>query len=323
MQAIRVHEYGGLDVLKLEEVPVPEPGPGEARVRLQFAGVNFTDIYSRKGLYPAPMPMVPGSEGAGVVDAVGLDVTEVSQGDRVAYAMQIGAYATYAIVPAWKLVPLPTGIDAQQAAAIMLQGMTAHYLATSTYPLSPSDTALVHAAAGGTGQLLVQIAKRRGARVFGTVSTQEKAKLAREAGADEAIVYTQVDFDVEVRRLTGDRGVDVVYDGVGQATFEKSLSSLRRRGYLVLFGQASGPVPAFDPQVLNARGSLYLTRPSLGHYTAGRGELMQRALDLFAWLQAGELKVRIDKVFPLAEAARAHEYMESRQTRGKVLLALE
>ncbi len=320
MKAIRVHEFGGPEVLRYEEVPLPEPGPGQARVKIEAAGVNFIDTYHRKGLYPLQLPFTPGVEGAGVVDAVGPDAEDVKPGDRVAYPLQIGSYAEYALVDAWKLVPVPEGVEPGQAATLMVQGLTAHYLTHSTYPLKPGDTALVHAAAGGVGQLLVQIAKRLGARVIGTVSTEEKARLAREAGADEVIIYAQADFEAEVKRLTDGRGVDVVYDGVGQATFEKGLNCLRPRGYMVLFGQASGPVPPLDPQVLNAKGSLFLTRPSLGHYAASRDELRQRADDLFTWAAAGELKVRIDRTFPLVEAAEAHRYLEGRHTKGKVLL---
>lgn len=320
MKAVRVHSFGGPEVLSYEEVPLPEPGPGEARVKVEAAGVNFIDIYHRTGQYRGQLPLTLGMEAAGVVDAIGAGVTEVQPGDRVAYAMQQGSYAEYAIVPAWKLVPVPDAIELRSAAAVMLQGMTAHYLTHSTYPLQPGDTVLVHAAAGGVGLLLVQLAKRRGARVIGTVSTEEKARLAREMGADEVILYTQADFETEVRRLTDGRGVDVVYDSVGRATFDKSLNCLRPRGYLVLYGQSSGAVPPFDPQVLNAKGSLFLTRPSLGHYAATREELLERANELFQWMIAGELTVRIDQTYPLAEAAAAHQYMEGRQTKGKVLL---
>jgi NADPH2:quinone reductase len=322
MHTIRVHEFGSPEVLRYEEAPIPEPGDGQVRVKVEAAGVNFIDVYHRTGQYPVELPFTPGVEAAGVVDAVGPGVADlnVKEGDRVAYAMQLGSYADYAIVPAWKLVPLPDDLDTRQAAAVMLQGMTAHYLSYSTYPLQPGETALIHAAAGGVGQLLVQLAKRRGARVIGTVSTEEKARLAKEAGADEVILYTQVDFEEEVRRLTAGRGVDVVYESVGRDTFDKSLNCLRPRGYLVLYGQASGAVPPLDPQVLNAKGSLFLTRPSLAHYVADREELLWRAGDLFEWIAAGELDVRIDKTFPLAEAAEAHRYLEGRQTKGKVLL---
>ena len=311
---------GGPEVLVLGDIPVPEPGQGEARVKIEFAGVNFIDVYGRKGLYPGTLPRVLGDEAAGVVDAVGPGVAEVKPGDRVVWAMQSGSYAQYACIQAWRLVPVPAAVSMRDAAAVLLQGMTAHYLATSTYPLGAKDTALVHAAAGGTGRLLVQVAKRRGARVIGTVSTSEKEALARDAGADEVIRYTETQFDVEVRRLTDGRGVDVVYDSVGQTTFERSLASLRPRGYMVLFGQSSGPVPPFDPQVLNRKGSLFLTRPTLGHYIQNRDELLSRAGDVLGWLASGALQVRVDKVFPLADAGRAHEYLESRATKGKVLL---
>lgn len=320
MHAIRVHEFGGSEVLRYEDVPVPEPGPGQARVKITAAGVNFIDIYYRTGQYRSNPPLILGQEAAGVVDAVGPGVEELKVGDRVAYAMEQGAYAEYAIVPAWRLVPVPEGVDLELAAASMLQGMTAHYLTHSTYPIKSGDTSLVHAAAGGVGGLLVQIAKRSGARVIATVSNEEKAQEAREAGADEVILYTQIDFAAETKRLTGGRGVDVVYDSVGKSTFWGSLDSLRRRGYMVLYGQSSGAVEPFDPQVLNAKGSLFLTRPTLGSYTADREELLQRAEDLFAWIRAGELRVRIAATYPLSEAAEAHQFIESRQAKGKVLL---
>lgn len=320
MKAVRVHQYGGLESLKVEDLPVPDPGEGEARVKIEAAGVNFIDIYHRLGRYQGSLPLTLGQEAAGTVEAVGPNVTEVKPGDRVAYASVQGSYAEYAIAPAWRLIPIPTGVDSKQAAAAMIQGMTAHYLALSTYPLKEGETALVHAAGGGTGQLLVQIAKRGGARVIGTVSTEEKAALARQAGADEVILYTQTDFEVEVKRLTNNAGVDVVYDSVGKDTFDKSLNCLRRRGCMVLYGASSGAVPPLDPQVLNAKGSLYLTRPFLGHYTADRAELLQRVNDVFSWMAAGELKVRIDKTFSLAEAPEAHRYLEGRQSKGKILL---
>jgi NADPH2:quinone reductase len=320
MKSVRVHQYGGLDVLKYEDLPVPEPKEGEARVKIEAIGVNFIDIYHRIGRYQGSLPLTLGQEAAGTVDAVGPNVTDVKPGDRVAYASVQGAYAEYAIVPAWRLVSIPAGVDAQQAAAALIQGMTAHYLALSTYPLKEGETALVHAAGGGTGQLLTQVAKRRGARVLGTASTEEKARLAREAGADEVILYTQTDFETEVKRLTKNAGVDVVYDSVGKDTFEKSLNCLRRRGYMVLYGASSGAVPPMDPQTLNAKGSLYLTRPFLAHYTADRAELLARAHDVFNWIAAGELKVRIDQTFPLAQAAEAHRYLEERQSKGKILL---
>jgi len=320
MYAVRVHEFGSVDVMRYEQVPLPEPGVGEARVKLEAAGVNFIDIYHRSGQYKGALPLTLGQEGAGVVEAVGPGVTEVKTGDRVAYASQQGSYAEYHVVAAWRLVSVPESVSSQQAAAVMLQGMTAHYLTHSTYPLRPGDVALIHAAAGGVGLLLVQIAKRRGARVIGTVSTEEKAQLAKQAGADEVILYTQADFEQEVKRLTGGKGVNVVYDSVGKTTFDKSLNCLSPRGYMVLFGQSSGAVPPLDPQVLNAKGSLFLTRPTLAYYTADRAELLQRANDLFAWMASGKLEVRIDVTFPLAEAAKAHRYMQARQSKGKVLL---
>lgn len=320
MKAVRVQQFGGLEALKVEEVSVPDPGEGEARVKIEAIGVNFLDIYQRIGRYQGSPPFTLGQEAAGIVDAVGPTVTDIKAGDRVAYASVQGSYAEYAIVPAWRLVPIPAGVDVGQATAAMVQGMTAHYLALSTYPLKQGETALVHAAGGGTGQLLVQVAKRRGARVIGTASTEEKAALAREAGADEVILYTQADFEAEVKRLTNSVGVEVVYDSVGKDTFDKSLNCLKRRGTMVLYGASSGAVSPIDPQILNAKGSLYLTRPYIGHYTADRAELLGRANDVFNWIAMGELKVRIDKIFPLAEAAEAHRYLEGRQSKGKVLL---
>jgi len=320
MKAIRVHQYGGLEALKYEDVPVPTPGTDEARVKIEAVGVNFIDIYHRIGRYQGSLPLTLGQEAAGIVDAVGSNVTDVKPGDRVAYASVQGSYAEYAITPTWRLVPISAGVDSQQAAAVMVQGMTAHYLTHSTYPLKAGEAALIHAAGGGTGQLLVQIAKRRGARVIGTVSTEEKARLAREAGADEVIIYTQTDFETEVKRLTNNIGVDVVYDSVGKDTFDKSLNCLRRRGYMVLYGQSSGSVAPVDPQTLNAKGSIFLTRPFLAHYTADRAELLGRVNDLFKWIAAGELKVRVDKTFPLAEVAEAHRYLEGRHSKGKILL---
>ena len=320
MKAVRVHKYGGPEVLTLEEIPVPEPKAGEARVKIEAAGVNYIDIYQRTGLYPMKTPFTLGTEGAGIVDAVGPDVTEVKKGDRVGYAMIPGSYAEYAIVSAARLVPIPSNIEARVAAALMLQGMTAHYLTHNTYPLKKGDTALIHAAAGGVGLLLIQIAKQLGAKVIGTVSTEAKAKLAKEAGADHVILYTQTDFLAEVKKLTDGRGLEVVYDSVGQTTFDKSLECLKPRGYMVLFGQSSGPVVPFDPARLAARGSLFLTRPSLAHYSLDRAELLQRASDIFNWAAAGTLKVRIDKSFPMAEAAEAHRQLEGRKTTGKVIL---
>jgi NADPH:quinone reductase len=320
MKAMRVHKHGGPEVLTLEEMPVPEPKAGEARVKIEAIGVNYIDVYQRTGLYPLQTPFTLGTEGAGIVDAVGPNVTEVKKGERVGYAMIPGSYAEYAIVPAARLVPIPPNIDARSAAALMLQGMTAHYLTHSTYPLKKGETALLHAAAGGVGLLLIQIVKQLGATVIGTVSTEAKAKLAKEMGADHLILYTQNDFLAEVKKLTDGHGVNVVYDSVGQTTFDKSLDCLRPRGYLVLFGQSSGPVPPFDPGKLAAKGSLFLTRPSLAHYTLDRAELLQRANDLFSWTASGKLKLRMEKTFRMAEAAEAHRQLEGRKTTGKVIL---
>lgn len=320
MKAIRVHGFGGPEVMVLEEVPTPSPGEGQALVRIEAAGVNFIDIYQRVGQYPVPLPSIPGNEGAGVVEAVGPGVSEVSPGDRVAYAGAPGAYAEYAAVPAWRLVRIPERVAAKVAAAVMLQGMTAHYLTHSTYPLKPGDACLVHAAAGGVGLLLLQMAKRRGARTIGTVSTREKAELARRFGADDVIQYTSQDFEIETRRMTGGRGVQVVYDSVGRDTFERSLNCLAPRGTLVLYGQSSGPVPPFDPQALSARGGLFLTRPSLAHYTATREELLWRAGDVLGWTGSGELAVQVGGEFPLSDAAEAHRRLSGRRTTGKLLL---
>jgi NADPH2:quinone reductase len=320
MKAIRVHSPGGLEVLRHEDVPDPQPKAGEALVRIEAAGVNFIDVYHRTGLYKAPMPFTLGQEGAGTVLAVAADVKDLAPGDRVAWATLLGAYAEKATVPTERLVKIPEGVTTRQAAAAMLQGMTAHYLACATYPLKPGDTCLVHAAAGGVGLLLCQVAKMRGARVIGTVSTPEKARLAREAGADEVIDYTTQDFEAEARRLTGGKGVQVVYDSVGKTTFEKGLGCLAPRGMMVLFGQSSGPVGLFDPLVLAQRGCLYLTRPSLAVYTAARDELLARAGDVLGWVRDGRLKLRIVHEFPLEKAAEAHAALEGRRTTGKVLL---
>ncbi len=320
MQAVRVYEYGEADRLKYEDIPAPEPKAGEVRVKVAAAGLNFTEIYFRKGLYPRELPLTLGSEFAGLVDKVGEGVSGFGPGDRVATASGAGGYAEYALAPADRLAHVPASVSLEQAAALPLQGITAHYLAASTYPLKAGDTALVHAAAGGVGQLLVQIAKMRGAQVIATVSTEEKAQLARAAGADQVILYSQQDFAAETRRLTGGKGVEVVYDGVGKATFLKGLDCLKPRGYMVLYGQASGPVDPLNPQLLNQKGSLFLTRPTIGHYLLTRDELLWRANDLFGWLLSGQLQVRIDRTFPLAEATAAHAYMEGRGTHGKVLL---
>ena len=320
MKAICVHEVGGPEVLKYEEVPVPTPGPGQALVKLEAIGLNFLDCYFRAGLYKVPLPFIPGSEAAGSVTAIGPNVTLVRVGDRVSYAPAMGAYAEYAVVAAERLVPVPASVDAKTAAAVTLQGMTAHYLATSTYALKPGDTALIHAAAGGVGLLLVQMAKMRGARVFGTVGTEEKAAVAREAGADAAIIYTKQDFLAEVKRLTDGRGVDVVYDSVGASTFLKGLDCLRPRGMMVLFGQSSGPVAPFDPTILSGKGSLFLTRPGLANYCQTREELLWRAGDVLRWVGSGKLKLRIHKTYRLAEAEQAHRDLEGRKTAGKLLL---
>jgi NADPH:quinone reductase len=320
VRAIRVVRTGGVEVLAVEEVPEPEPGPAEARVRVEVAGVNFIDVYHRTGLYPKPLPFIPGVEGAGVVDAVGEGVQEVAVGDRVAWAMHPGSYAEAAVVPAARLVRVPDGLPLERAAALMVQGMTAHYLTTSTYPLEAGDVAVVHAAAGGVGLLLTQLARAAGARIIGTCSTEAKAALARAAGADHVVLYTKEAFGPEVRRLTGAAGATVVYDSVGRATFRESLSCLRPRGYLVLYGQSSGKVEPFDPGDLAAAGSLFLTRPSLAHYTRDRAELEWRAGDVFERAADGRLDVRIHDVLPLAEAAEAHRLLESRATTGKLLL---
>jgi NADPH2:quinone reductase len=321
MKAIRVHAYGGPDTLHLDEVPEPTPKAGEALVKIDAAGVNFIDVYHRTGLYKtAAPPFTPGLEAGGTVTAVGSGVSEVTVGDRVAYTGVPGAYAETAAVPANRLVKLPDGVTTRQGAAAMLQGMTAHYLASSTYPLRQGDTCLVHAAAGGVGLLLCQIAKMRGARVIGTVSNDAKAALARKAGADGLILYTKQDFEAEVKRLTEGRGLQVVYDGVGRDTFDKGLSCLAPRGMMVLFGQSSGPVPPFDAGVLAQKGSLFLTRPSLVHYTITREDLLQRASDVLGWIRAGKLELRMEIEYPLAQAAEAHRALEGRKTTGKVLL---
>ena len=322
MKAIHVREPGGPEKLQLVDVPVPSPGPGQALVRIAASGVNFIDIYFRTGLYKADLPVTIGSEAAGVVESVGANVTHVAPGDRVAYAMTRGSYAEYAVVPESALVKLPETIDFESAAAAMLQGMTAHYLTHSTFPLSSGQTCLVHAAAGGAGRLIAQMARIRGARVIGTVSTEEKAAIAAKAGVDHPVIYTTMDFEAEVKRITAGAGVDVVYDSVGKTTFEKSLACLRPRGMLVLFGQSSGPVGAFDPQILNTRGSIFLTRPSLAHYLLSRDELLWRAGDVFAAIERGQLVLKVDRVFELAEAAEAHRALESRGTSGKLLLKM-
>ena len=320
MKVIRVHETGGPEKLIYEDVPVPEPGPDQVRVKIHAIGVNFIDVYFRTGLYKASLPFIPGMEAAGTVEAVGHQVTTVAPGHRVAYAMSLGAYADCALVPAKLLIELPDKVDFQTAAAMMLQGMTAHYLTHSTFPLRSGETALIHAAAGGAGLLLVQMAKMIGARVIGTVSTEEKAARAREAGADHVILYEQTDFEAEVKKLTEGQGVHVVYDSVGRKTFDQSLNCLKRRGMMVLFGQSSGPVAPVDPNVLNPKGALYLTRPSLAHYTSTHEELEWRATDILSWASTGKLKIRIDRTLPLKDAAEAHRALEGRVTSGKILL---
>ena len=320
MKAIQVKQTGGPEALKLVDLPVPQPKANEAVVKIAAAGVNFVDVYFREGRYKAPLPFVAGQEGAGVVTAVGADVNSVKTGDRVAWSGTLGSYAEYAAVRADRLVRIPQGVNEREAAAAMLQGMTAHYLSHETYPLKRGKTALVHAAAGGVGLLLVQMAHNIGARVIGTVSTEEKAKLAREAGADDVIPYTQADFETETKRLTGGKGVDVVYDSVGKATFDQGLNVLRPRGYMVLYGGSSGAVPPLDLVVLSQKGSLFVTRPSLVNYIATRDELQARASAVFGMIAEGKLKLRIDHTYALADAAQAHRDLEGRKTTGKLLL---
>jgi NADPH:quinone reductase len=320
MKAIQVSQTGGPEVLTLVDIPIPDPKPNEAVVEIKAAGVNFIDVYFREGRYPAPLPFINGQEAAGVVSSVGANVTNVKAGDRVAYTGVLGSYAEYAAVPADRLVAIPDQIDFPQAAAAMLQGMTAHYLSHSSYPIKRGETALVHAAAGGVGLLLVQMCKLLGARVIGTAGSEEKAALARAAGADEVIVYTTHDFEAETKRLTDGKGVHVVYDGVGKTTFEKDLNVLRLRGYLVLFGGASGAVPPFDLLELTKHGSLFVTRPSLQHYVASREELEQRSGDVLQMIMRGDLKLRIHRTYGLAEAGQAHRDLEGRKTTGKLLL---
>jgi NADPH2:quinone reductase len=320
MFAVRIHEVGGPEVLRYEEVETPSPKAGQVRVKLHAIGMNFIDTYHRTGLYKLPLPAILGREGAGVVDAVGDDVTDFQVGDRVAFMLDAPSYAEYAVVPAARLVQVPENVSFEDAAAVVLQGMTAHYLCFSTYPLKQGDWCLIHAAAGGAGQLTVQAAKIAGANVIGTVSTEEKAKVAKEAGCDEVILYTQTDFVTEVKRLTNNKGVPVVYDSVGKDTYEGSMNCLSPRGYLVLWGNASGAVPPIDPLMLMSKGSLFMTRPTLGNYIATRQELEWRAADVFHWLETGKMRVRIDKKFSLKDAPEAHQYMESRASMGKLLL---
>jgi NADPH2:quinone reductase len=320
MKAIQISETGGPEVLKLAELPIPQPGPGQVLIRVEATGVNFIEIYFRKGTYKAALPLVPGSEAAGTVEELGPGVTGFTAGDAVASVSVLGSYAEYALAPAAGLVKVPEGVTMEQAAAAMLQGMTAHYLSHSTFPLKKGDTALVHAGAGGVGLLLTQMATKIGARVITTCSTEEKAELSREAGASDVILYTEKEFEPEVKKLTGGKGVDVVYDSVGKTTFEGSLNCLRPRGMLALFGASSGPVPPFDPIQLSGKGSLFLTRPTLWHYVATRAELEWRAGEVLGWVAKGELKLRTEYVYPLDEAAQAQTDLEARKTTGKILL---
>ena len=320
MQAIRVHQYGGPEAMELESLPIPTPGPGQALIKVEAAGVNFIDIYQRSGAYKLPLPLGLGLEGAGTVEALGEGASGVKVGDRVAWTQISGSYATHNVVPADRLVQLPDGLSSKDGAAAMLQGMTAQYLVHSTYPLKAGETALIHAAAGGVGLLFCQMAKMVGARVIGTAGSEEKAALARAAGADEVILYTQQDFEAEVKKLTDGKGVDVVYDSVGKDTFDKSLNCLKPRGMLVLFGQASGAVAPFDPQILNAKGCLYLTRPRLDVYIESREELVERASAVLGWIASGKLKLRQEHTYSLAEAAQAHNDLNGRKTTGKVVL---
>jgi NADPH2:quinone reductase len=322
MKGIQIKRYGGPEVLEYGELPDPVPGAGEALVNVHVAGVNFTDIYQRTGRYAGTLPFTPGVEGVGVVERVGPGVTDLRAGDRVGWVMIKGGYAERVVLPTQRLVPIPNGVDDRTACALLLQGMTAHFLLRDCYRVQKGDWVLIHAAAGGVGLLTVQIAHAIGARVIGTTSTDEKAALARAAGADEVVLYTKEDFQQAARRITGGEGVSVVYDSVGKTTFDKSLDSLRPRGYMVLFGGASGPVAPIDPMILNAKGSLYLTRPTLGNYVSSRAELLGRAVDLFAWVEKGELTVRAEHDYPLADAARAQADLEARKTTGKVLLTI-
>jgi NADPH2:quinone reductase len=320
MKLIQISQVGGPEVMQYVDAPIPTPGPKQALVRIAASGVNFIDVYFRIGLYKADLPFTPGNEASGTVEAVGPEVTEVKPGDRVAYAMNRGSYAEYTVVPASTLVKLPDNVTLPTAAAAMLQGMTAHYLTHSSYPLKKGDVCLVHAAAGGAGRLIVQMAKMLGATVYGTAGTDEKAAIAKSAGADEVIVYTKQDFVAEIKRLTGGKGLDVIYDSVGVSTFIKGLDLLRPRGMMVLFGQSSGAVPPFDPSILNQKGSLFLTRPSLAHHCLTRDELLWRAGDVLGWIGSGKLELRIEHTYKLSDAPQAHRDLESRKTAGKLLL---
>ena len=320
MKAIRINKHGGPEVLEHEDIATPEAGAGQVSIKVATAGLNYIDTYHRTGLYPVELPLTLGLEGSGTVESVGADVSEFSAGDRVAWSGCPGSYAEYVVASADKIVQIPDGLAFESAAACMLQGMTTHYLSHSTYPLKQSDTALVHAAAGGVGLILIQVAKMLGARVIGTCGTEDKADLAREAGADEVILYTEQDFEAETRRLTDGIGVDVAYDSVGKSTWEKSMNCLRPRGYLVLFGNSSGAVPPIDPLLLSQKGSLFLTRPTLVSHTQTRDELLGRANEILSWVDSGKLNIRIDRTVPLADAADAHRALESRATKGKVLI---
>ncbi len=320
MFAVRIHETGGPEVLRYDEIETPAPNAGQVRVRLRAIGINYIDVYHRIGLYKMPLPAILGREGAGVVDALGDDVTNVPVGARVAFVLDAPSYAEYAIVPAHRVVRVPDTVSLEDAAAVLLQGLTAHYLISTTYPLKQDEWCLIHAAAGGAGQLTVQVAKIAGAKIIGTCSTEEKARVAKQAGCDEVILYTQTDFVGEVKRLTNGKGVPVVYDSVGKDTYEGSLNCLSPRGMLVLWGNASGAAPPIDPLTLMSKGSLFLTRPTLGHYIATPEEYAWRANDLMQWIAEGKLRVRIDKTFALRDAADAHRHLESRAAMGKILL---
>lgn len=320
MKAIRISQYGGPEVLSLEDIDTPSPGDGQIRIKVEAAGLNFIDTYHRTGLYPLNLPLTLGLEGAGVIETIGTNVSQLSVGDRVAWKSVPGSYAEYVVAKPSDVVKIPDNVETKTAAAVMLQGLTAHYLSNSTYPLSQNDTCLIHAAAGGVGLLLVQMAKMRGARVFGTTSTPEKAELARKAGADEVILYTEKDFEAEVKRLTDGNGLNVVYDSVAKATWEKSINCLKPRGYMVFFGNASGPVPPIDPLLLSQKGSIFMTRPTLNSYTLTAEEYLGRTNDIMGWIGSGKLDVRIGEEHPLADAAEAHRRLEGRKTTGKVLI---
>lgn len=322
MRGIQIKRYGGPEVLEYGELPDPTPAAGEVVVRVRVAGVNFTDVYQRSGTYPGALPFTPGVEGVGTVEKVGSGVSDVKVGARVGWVMIKGGYAEQIALPAQRLVPIPDGVDDRTAAALLLQGMTAHFLLTDCYRVQKGEWILIHAAAGGVGLLLTQIAHKLGARIIGTTSTEEKAALARKAGADEIVLYTKDDFQEATRRITGGVGVSAVYDSVGKTTFLKSLDCLRPRGYMVLFGGSSGPAPTIDPMILNPKGSLFLTRPTLGNYVSSREELLRRAADVFAWAASGELEVRAEHDYPLADAAKAHADLEARKTTGKILLTV-